>query len=110
MHVAWMPFQAELVQLHKAISSPKAAQSPSSLGGSPVSSVGLSPGTFDLVIGGWKEGCTKDWAEKGLAKLIASAGAQEHVSQTHVHGKRPSFGNIGAPLTDGHFSPVGPWG
>lgn len=60
-------FQDELVQLQKTISSPRAAQSPSSLGGSPVSAAGLSPGTFDLVIGGWKEGCTKDWVEKELA-------------------------------------------
>ena len=93
-------FQDELVQLQKSISSPKAAQSPSSLGVSPVSSAGLSPGTFDLVIGGWEEGCTKDWVEKELAKLIASAGAQEHVSQTHVHGKRPSFDKLALKLEE----------
>lgn len=91
-------FQDELVQLQNTISSPKAAQSPSSLGGSPVSSVGLSLRTFDLVIGGWEEGCTKDWVKKGLAKLIASAGAQEHVSQTHVHGKHSSFGKFALKL------------
>ena len=45
-------FQDELVQLQNTISSPKAAQSPSSLGGSPVSSAGLPPGTIDLAIGG----------------------------------------------------------
>lgn len=96
--------QGELVQLQKAVSSPKAAQSPSSLG-SPVSDSGLSHGTFDIVIGGWKEGCTRDWVERELAKLLQSVGAGAHVSQTLVFGKRPGFAKFVLNM-ESHWTPA----
>lgn len=37
--------------------------------------------------------------------MIASAGAQQHVSQTHVHGKRPSFGKLALKLEE-HWGPA----
>ena len=83
----------ESVALQKAVSSPKAAQSPSSLG-SPVSASGLQSGTFDIVIGGWKKGSTRDGVEEELGKLLVSVGVEGDVSQTLLYGKRPLFAKL----------------
>ena len=61
-------FQGKIVDLQKALSSPKAAPSPSSLGPAPWTV------TFDLVIGGWKEGSTRDWVERELGKCCGRWG------------------------------------
>ena len=98
-------FQDELVHLQKAVSSPKAAQSPSSSLGSPVSASSLQSGTFDIVIGGWKEGSTRDWVEKELGKLLESVGVKGDVLQTLLYGKRPNFAKFNLRL-ESHWAPA----
>lgn len=93
-------FQVELVELQKAASSRKAVPSPSSLRPSD-----LQSGNFDIVIGGWKEGSTREWVERELAKLLTSVGAQEHVSQTILYGKRPGFAKFVLKLEDSWAPP-----
>ena len=88
-------FQVELVQLQKAVSSPKAVQSPSSLG-----PPDLPSGTFDIVIGDWKEGSTREWVDRELAKLLASVDAQRHVARTILYGKRSGCAKFALKLGD----------
>ena len=92
-------FQGEIVDLQKALSSPKTAPSPSSLGPAP------SGVTFDLVIGGWKEGSTRDWVERELGKLLGAVGVEGDVVETRLFGKRPAFAKLILKI-EGHWGPA----
>lgn len=89
-------FQGEIVDLQKALSSPKTAPSPSSLGPAP------SGATFDLVIGGWKEGSARDWVERELGKLL---GVEGDVIETRLFGKRSAFAKLILKI-EGHWGPA----
>ena len=109
-------FQGEIVDLQKALSSPKTAPSPSSLGPAP------SGATFDLVIGdwkegstrdwverelgkllgAWKEGSTRDWVERELGKLLGAVGVEGDVVETRLFGKRPAFAKMILKI-EGHW-------
>lgn len=77
----------ELIQLQKTLASPKAVQSPAGTPG-PGSAEDI---TFDLVIGGWREGSTRAWVESELAKLISFLDLNSAVTQIKTFGKRPGF-------------------
>jgi hypothetical protein len=60
----------------------------------------LPSGTFDIVLGGWKEGSTREWVERELAKLLASVDMQAHVTRIILYGKRPGFAKFALKFED----------
>ena len=76
--------EAEIVQLQK--------MTPQS---SPVHSLSIraaGPGeeaSFDLVIGGWKEGLSRETIQKEISSLLSSANLATEVNEVRLFGKRP---------------------
>eukprot|EP00438_Fugacium_kawagutii_P029956 Skav226338 [mRNA] locus=scaffold3640:56391:60839:+ [translate_table: standard] len=87
--------QKEFRELQKHLCSPRGSprQSPS---GSPTSSANPNPSEpkFDIVVGGWKEGVTREWVETQVSKFLASTGVTDTVSQIKTFGKRPTFAKL----------------
>ena len=83
--------QGELVQLQKVVASPKATPPPVSLTASGSSNEFAS---FDLVMGGWKEGAKREWVESQLSELLAHVGVKTCVSHIKLIGKRPTFAKL----------------
>ena len=75
--------------MQKIIASPR-------VGRLPPSGVGVAGEevSFDIVIGGWREGSTRAWVERELAQLIASVELSNMVSQINTFGKRPGFAKL----------------
>ena len=89
----------ELTQLQQVVVSSPASS------GSPVSASGPTMATFDIVLGGWKDGATRDWVEHEIAKLLDCAEVRLHVSETLVFGKRPAFAKLKLNL-EAHWAPA----
>eukprot|EP00438_Fugacium_kawagutii_P001434 Skav205005 [mRNA] locus=scaffold3521:176366:177235:- [translate_table: standard] len=83
--------QHDLRELQKSMASPPAGL-PSPVG--PSAGVGREDVSFDLVVGGWREGSTRAWVERELAQLIASVDMSSRVSQIKTFGKRPGFAKL----------------
>ena len=80
------------MQLQKSPASPPpsvAGGSPSSSGGCPQKEV-----SFDIVVGGWREGCTRAWVERELSQLIATMDLTTSILQIKTFGKRPGFAKL----------------
>lgn len=88
--------QGELVELQKAMASPKTAPPPPSL-----AVAGQGAETLDIVLGGWKEGSRREWVESQLSELLDHVGVKACVSHLRVVGKRPTFAKLELKFEEG---------
>ena len=86
--------QAEIIQLQKRPGPLSAQSSPL---GSPSSFRAAGPSDepcFDLVLGGWKEGCSRETIQKEITSGLTSARLLADISEIKLLGKRPTFGKL----------------
>ena len=86
--------QAEIIQLQKCPGPLSAQSSPL---GSPSSFRAAGPSDepcFDLVLGGWKEGCSRETIQKEITSGLTSARLLADISEIKLLGKRPTFGKL----------------
>ena len=86
--------QAEIVELQKAEGSrPTSPVSPGSHAGfraaPPPDDV-----SFDIVVGGWKEGCSRDSVLDQLNGVLSEALLSEKVLEIRLFGRRPTAGKV----------------
>ena len=92
--------RGELVELQKKLASPRASP-PCSVSGSPSNADRSGENSFDIVLGGWKDGCTREWVETHVGKLLEAAQVTSLVSQVKAFGKRPAFAKIELKFDEG---------
>lgn len=86
--------QGELVELQKHLASPNPSR-PQSLSGSPVSNGRLyQEPNFDIVLGGWKDGVSKEWVEVQVGKLLDSCALRGAVAEVKTFGKKPMYAKL----------------
>eukprot|EP00438_Fugacium_kawagutii_P024573 Skav223353 [mRNA] locus=scaffold200:464164:465237:+ [translate_table: standard] len=86
--------QAEIVQLQKGAESMSRQASPA---GSPSSFRTVGPmeePNFDLVIGGWKEGLSRESVQTQINSLLDEARLLADVSELKLFGRRPTLGKL----------------
>eukprot|EP00438_Fugacium_kawagutii_P006249 Skav201984 [mRNA] locus=scaffold2976:96065:97105:+ [translate_table: standard] len=86
--------QAEIVQLQQAgLTSARGSPdtSPSSFrAAGPVD----NPSSFDLVVGGWKEGLSRETIYSHINPLLNEAGVMADILEFKLFGKRPTIGKL----------------
>eukprot|EP00438_Fugacium_kawagutii_P013442 Skav224032 [mRNA] locus=scaffold4539:36039:46311:- [translate_table: standard] len=93
--------QAEIVQLQKG-SAPSSAQASPTNSPSSFRAVGpLEEPSFDLVIGGWKEGLSKETVQHQISTLLGGAHLLDDMAELRLFGKRPTIGKLILKFDDG---------
>eukprot|EP00438_Fugacium_kawagutii_P006454 Skav204518 [mRNA] locus=scaffold3201:294789:295898:+ [translate_table: standard] len=90
----------ELIALQQHLGSPKASPPPSAFA-SPTHGAQQGEPSFDIVLGGWKDGVTKEWVEVQIGKLLESTHVKDHVPHIKTFGKRPGFAKLELKYDEG---------
>ena len=86
--------QAEIVQLQKFSSEPPSAQA-SPVGSPSYRAAGpFDEPCFDLVLGGWREGRSRESVQHDINSMLDSAELAAQVSELKMFGKRPTIAKL----------------
>ena len=98
--------QAQVIELQKVTSptgSPSGGQTFHAVPPTSPTSRNFSP-TFQMVVGGWREGERKDYIESELTRLWAAAGVADSVREIQTFGKRPRCAKVTLLLPEGELA------